>query len=433
MKSLKIILVSFLVFFITSCHNQKIRSTYNIIPTARPSANIVDSSLMAEDVSLSGYNDQFIQDITQRFKAASINSTVIKCRSGLKISINPALLEKEDGSAIDGMIEVAVIELINSDDLFKSNAATVSNGKLLASGGSYYIGMVCNSQKLRIRKGCSLKVNFPFLSPNEMELFYGQRDNLGNMNWKKSGKVLQPDNEITFSDKQNFANISKPSTQQIKLYDSLNSQVYFYDRKMTIKDFVDTLQKRGVDISIDTLYMNYNCEYCAGRYKQYRIITGVERKREKERLEELNRLMEAQREQQENNSLAGQVKRYYAATTIGSLGWINCDRFYNEEMTDINLGIPITMSNRTINYFIIFKSFNGLVNGKIRSNDQNKFSVTNLPLGQAITIVAFTRNNGQLFQCSKDYIIHKNSSFSLDFKPISNGEMSKMFAANIKI
>ena len=438
MKSLKTFLLSFIVISLACCNNQRTRSKNSPVPITKAPVNIVDTPYCINELSLLGYNDQFIHNITQHFKAASINTTLIPSRGGVKLTVNPTFLEKEDGSEIDGMIEVALIELTNSNDLFRSNAATMSDGNLLASGGSYYIGMNCNGQKIRIRKGCSLRVKFPVLSQNEMELFYGQRDSLGNMNWQRSEKILRPDNEITFSDKQTYPLNTFPAIPTIpkeELYDSLNAPVYFYDRKMTVKDLVDTLQKRGVDISIDTLYLQDVFKFqeiiknASSKNKIYRVITGAEKNKEKLRSEDLKSL----REEQEKKSLKGQLRRYYATTTIGYLGWINCDRFYNEENTDINLEAPITMAGSQIEYFVIFKSFNGLVNGKTILNNQNKYSISNLPIGQAVTIIAFTKLNGQVFQCKTDYVIRKNCFIALDFKPISNLELNNMFAGNIKI
>ena len=81
--------------------------------------------------------------------------------------------------------------MTTSNDLFKSNAATVSNGRLLASGGSYFIGMENNGQKIRLKKGHSLPVDFPVFAKEEMELFYGERDSAGSMNWVKAGNKLE--------------------------------------------------------------------------------------------------------------------------------------------------------------------------------------------------------------------------------------------------
>ena len=393
-----------------------------------------------DDPRLAGYSEQYIKEITQHFKAASINTTELVGKKGLKLTVNPTMLQKEDGSGIDGVIQVDLIELTTSEDLFRANATTVSDGKLLASGGSYYIGMACNGQKIRIRNGCSLKVNFPQLASGEMQLFYGQRDSSGNINWESSGKVLKSQQEsISFTDNYNPDYKSIPHSKETRLYDSLTSLVYYYSKQMTIKDFVDTLQKRGIDISIDTVYLhdmftsqNFGENYLSG--KRYRIMTAKERKEEADRLEKEKALNEQQKRDWENNSLAGQVKKYYAPSTIGSLGWINCDRFFqNNENTDVDLDLPITMSGNSVQYFVIFRSFNGLLRGNLNPITGNKFTMEGLPLGQPVTIVAFTKIKGQVFESSRQYMVQKNTPVPLDFKLINPSEITAMFKNNVKI
>lgn len=433
MKVLNITML-FLVFFV-SCNNRKDIQKYTVLP-ADPVPSSDKAFSILDEIPFEGYTTQFIHDITQHFRAASLNNTVIQCKSGMKITVNPSLLEKEDGSGVNDVIEVAVIELLNSDDLFKAHATTVSDGKLLASGGTYFIGMNCNNQKLRIRNGCSLKVSFPRLSASDMQLFYGERNITGDINWRSSGKNLNTDNGIRFSDYQTPYQLPSRN-KELKLYDSLNSEIYFYDQKMTITTFVNMLQKKGVDISIDTLFVGTRYSMLEhGQYqidnKKFRIVTGAERKKEREQLAEETRREEELQKEAEKRSLPGQIKKLYAVTTIGSLGWLNCDRFNDQEKTEINIE-PSWVSNSTISYFIIFRSINGLLDGRISMNASNKYAISDLPVGQPITIVAFTTSHGQLYQSRKDITVSKGSQVAMDFKPISKMEMQKMFGSNVKI
>src|SRR5262249_9245855 len=127
----------------------------------------------------------------------------VKSRGGLTITVDPGSLEREDGTPLQGDIDISVIELTNVNDLFKSNAATISNGKLLVSGGSYFIGMKNGNSKIKIKKGKSIETEFPFLKKDDMELFYGERDTKGNMNWKEAGTKLQPGFETISFDQYN--------------------------------------------------------------------------------------------------------------------------------------------------------------------------------------------------------------------------------------
>ena len=156
-------------------------------------------------LNLPEYTNGFTESITQQFVVVPKKITVITAKQGLKVTVDPAVLEKEDGSPVDGKIKVNIVELTNSNDLFKANAATMSDGKLLASGGSYFIGMECNGEKLIVKNGETIEVSFPMLKRDEMELFYGERNEKNDMNWKKAAVLLEPQKEsISFTDSNPF-------------------------------------------------------------------------------------------------------------------------------------------------------------------------------------------------------------------------------------
>ena len=442
-------------FVLFSCKNKKIKSTKLVDVVSFDTVQLQPD----ESISLSDYSNVFTTNITQVFTASQNKISAITAKKGLKIIVNPLVLEKEDGSAIDGKIKVSIIELTNSEELFKSNAATVSNGRLLASGGSYFIGMTCNGQKLRIKKNKNLQVQFPVLKENEMQLFYGQRDSAENMNWVDAGinlQQLQEEESIQFTDSnQNLVNDNIPAyaftdeSGNAKIYPSLNEKVYYYETMMTIKTLVDTINKHSTKIYIDTVYMwpkqiakllpgqrvDTNFLYKVyGPPKQFILKTCLALQQENER-KAIEKIKQKQAiEDWQPQTLAGQIQKYYNPSAITNLGWINCDRFYQySKPAEVELDLPITFNKGSIQYFVIFKSFNGLINGKLTVNKKTNVSLYNLPPDEPVTLVVFTKNNGQLFYSKEEFVTQKNKSLKLDFKNISATEMSKIFGKNVRI
>jgi hypothetical protein len=401
-------------------------------------------------------------------------------KKGLKLKVDPSVLEKENGDPVNGNISVNMVELTNSEELFKANAATVSNGQLLLSGGSYYIGMECNGQKLRLKDGKTLEVNFPMLKKDGMELFYGQKNEAGDMNWVRgTALVAGKQEDISFGNNYDYSYRSYPvfpERQSLKsrysLYDSVTSKVFFGDKMITLKEMVDILQKRGVDKVIDTVYYTYDDHsmgmYLHGGYRivysrdtaylgnfrgqYFRVISRKESKAEKDSMEkeyalhrcdiskanaelkEWNRKNDEEEKEREGNRLEKQVQRYYAPSTITSLGWLNCDRFYNNpQKSDVPLDIPITLNNSSIEYFIIFRSFSGLLNGKIPAGPSQNYSLPNMPVGEPVTLVAFTKTNGHIYQCKEEFTVEKGKGIRAGFKEISAEELKKMFGRNVQI
>jgi len=439
-----------------SCNNNKLNTKVDsAIP---PSSDTI--KLSANDViNLSEYSNDFIENSVQKFIAVANKVSVIIAKKGLKITVDPAALQKEDGSAIDGKIAVRIIELTTSSDLFKSNAATVSNGRLLASGGSYFVGMECNGQKVLLKKNKVMQMEFPVIKHNEMELFYGERDTAYNMNWISAGKNLLPKQEknddLQFTDSNQYTIPDKlpdflfAEGKEAKIYRTLNEPVYYYDTKMTIKRLVDTINKHQTKIYVDTVFMwpkqiakllpgqrvDTNFLYFTyGPPKQFILKRCKDQQQEMEKMAAAKVQQDSAIDKWQPKTLAGQIQKYYAPSLIRTLGWINCDRFYRyNEQTEVEVELPITFNKSGVQYFLVFKSFNGLINGKLNAIEGKATKLQNLPVDEPVTLIAFTKYNNQLFQSKQDFVIQKNQAVKLDFKNISTEEMKTIFGKNVKI
>jgi hypothetical protein len=455
MPTLKVCLLLLCAIIFFSCNNKKVKTSSGNNLTALAPAIVQQQQETAFDIT--DYGNGFIKNVTQVFTAARKKITVITARKGLRVTVDPDMLVKQDGSKVDGKVTVSIIELTTSEELFKSNAATVSNGRLLISGGSYFIGMECNGQQLKVKEGKKIKVEFPKLRGNEMELFYGNRDNAGNMNW------VTAEQPLAFSTSGNFyayqppypdSLIWKPYKSKYHLYESVNSKVIFDGRTMPLREMISILQKRGVDKNIDTVILSwrqlndrsmYTCLSSTYKWKRYRIISCKELEAEKDSLKEENKLRDeyiAANEKydeewnrvKEENSFTNQLQKYYEPSSVSKLGWINCDRFYNEPQNEeIPLDLPITFNKPEINYFIIYRSFNGLISGKVGTANNPFYKITNLPSNQPITLIAFTKSNGQIYHCKQDVVTGTKKPVQLKFEPIAAAEMNKIFGKNVRI
>ena len=449
--ALACVLTSFLLF---SCVSKKRKAITAKRKAAALQYDTMDS-LANELLDISQYNTGFIDAASQKFTASPKKNSIITASKGLKIIVDPSVLEKEDGSKVDGKISVSIIELTNSNDLFRSNAATVSNGRLLASGGSYFIGMECNGKKLRIKNGKTMQINFPILTDKEMELFYGERNDDNNMNWKRVGTNLIPeqDEQVLISDKSMLDNDFpvKPVflMNELKLYKTLNEEVYYYNKKMTIREIVDTINRYSKKVFIDTVYTwpkelanlpketRLDTNFLLSVYgppKQFYLKTYKAQQHEKERLAKQEAIKDSMLAKWQPQSLSGQIQKYYQPSSLTALGWINCDRFYKfREQTDVEADLPVTLNNSNIQFFLLFKSMNGLMNLNTEITDSKKRIFRSLPIGESVTLIGFTKNNGQIFHCREEFVILKNKPVLLKFTNISPEEMTKIFGKNVKI
>ncbi len=446
-----------LTLVLFSCNTKKEKAAISDGRSNHVQYRDIATVITGEPIDVGLYNTGFMDSKTQHFSVAHKKVTVITAKGKLKIKVDPSALEKENGSAVDGKIKVSIIELTNSNDLFKSNAATISDGRLLASGGSYFIGMECNGQKLRIKEGRSIEVNFPLLVKDKMELFYGERDNAGNMNWNRAGMNLEPEQQEAFGLVESNRDYNDFPVVPVmngffgigsKLYKTLNEEVYYYNKKMTLKELVDTINRYTKKVYIDTVYSwpkelanlpkgtrvdsNY-LRQVYGPMHQFFLKTFKRVQEEKEILARQKAKRDSLIGNWQPQSLAGQIQKYYSPSSVTALGWINCDRFLRSgEPTDVEAELPYSFANSRIQYFILFSSFNGLMN-VTPDPVQDKKIFRSLPAGQKVILVGFAKINGQIFHCRQEFTIQKGKPVQLDFKNVSADEMEKMFGKNVRI
>jgi hypothetical protein len=135
-----------------------------------------------------------VDDPSQTFTVPADKVREVTGDAGTVISINPEDLSTLSNEPVAKNIEIELKELTNQQQLLKANAQTVCAGKLLVSGGAYYINLKSDGQQLKLKPGKSLSVKFPKLSKDPMTLFAGYHDTLGEMQWSQRKQTFRPNN-----------------------------------------------------------------------------------------------------------------------------------------------------------------------------------------------------------------------------------------------
>ena len=272
-------------------------------------------------------------DVSQKIIIPSDKSTIVTGQKGTKIFINPNDLITQNGKPLEKNIEVELKELTNTYELLRINAQTVSNDSILISGGAYYIAITSNGEQLRLKIGMSLKVQFPKLSDNEMTLFYGQRDDLGRMNWQKSNKKFE---QTVYSARAKSGTALMPQPPRLGYSEGNFNQG----------------EEQDSTISPEVKVKNY---------KDRKISQKV-----------------------------------YDEIGLTKLGWINCDRFLETELkTDLYVSFSPNDSVKYANVYLIFKDINSVIQADFYSDKSPQFD--NLPIGYKTKIIAYTVKNEKIF------------------------------------
>ncbi len=305
----------------------------------------------------------------QTFTVPSKGPSLVTGKKGTRISINPSDLETESGKPLGPNIEVELKELTNQQDLLSANAQTVAGGRLLVSGGAYFIGMVSNGEKLKLKAGRTLNVQFPQLSNKDMALFYGQRNQQGQMDWQKTPDVLKSDNTP----------------------------------KTTDTPIVPT------DVEGNSSDYDAVLDYIKDTAKYKPTPEQVEKTKKLQKTYEAN-------------------QKVYNAIGLNQLGWINCDRFLEvENKTGLYASLDPKDSIQTANMYLVFKGINSVIQGWGQEDSLPQFA--NIPIGYKARLIAYALKGEKVFAYSADLTIAKGQRMVLDLKEINDKDFKKLMGS----
>ncbi|HQZ25589.1 MAG TPA: hypothetical protein PLD18_09850, partial [Flavobacterium sp.] len=148
----KILLLITIILVFTNCKNEN--KVKEIQTTKTENQAILN---LANEIEKLNSEVKKFEVKSQIFIISSKKQTKVKSKLGTTIYVNPEELENIDGTNIGENIEIELKELTNQKELLKSNAQTISNGKLLVSGGAYFINMKSNGKQLKLKNNKFLK------------------------------------------------------------------------------------------------------------------------------------------------------------------------------------------------------------------------------------------------------------------------------------
>ncbi|MCU0389959.1 MAG: hypothetical protein MUE81_02470 [Thermoflexibacter sp.] len=122
----------------------------------------------------------------QSFTIQSNRDTSIVGKKGTKIFIPSKVFVRKDGSIVENsLVNIELIELYDLSDYIKYDLPTISNGKMLESGGVVYLNAMIDNEQLAIAKGKNLQIDFNSENAKKerMQAFYLERDKDEKPNW----------------------------------------------------------------------------------------------------------------------------------------------------------------------------------------------------------------------------------------------------------
>ncbi len=295
--------------------------------------------------------------------------TDVKTDQGTLVKIPSNCFVHADGSAVTGEVRFEVKEFYNYKDCIQKRLCTISDGKLLESGGMLYLSAAQGTEQLQVAPGKNLDVTFASQreEPEDgMQIFTGEFKD-GKLNWTnpRSGRVIT----------------SNPYIYQL---DSVKNEV----------------PKNGKQLFS---FMQYEIEanYEPGKPPKYYLITELDSKLVYEDYitADLKSQLFALLKKRENGyaysykKIPNPAAKCSMVFPVNRLGWINCDRFY--DMPTTQLSVAYSGEQPAINLLII-DELNSVLSCHVQI-DRQKIIAQNIPIGQKCHLFSYTKIEDKIY------------------------------------
>jgi TonB family protein len=428
------------------------------------------------DISLSDVYKYF-EKKPQVFSIRTDRDTTIICKEGTTIQIKAnSFISEKTGNSISGTVQLKVKEYYKISDMILANLTTTSGGKILETGGMLHIAATANNENCIIETGRDIKIGFPYSGKKyDMTLFYGEHTN-NIIDWKLANKtddVIIDDVMISTTGRESTSQVffiveDMPEFPGGELamrrfliencgYPSamLNKEI---EGKVMVTFVVDSDGNttnirvvKGVDETLDkvAVYVVSNFpKWKPGRQRgkpvnvSYTIPVAFSAKKGELTIDEIDKANKLEeklksfkydnesakylsnsdkfkkfeeeiRNENYNETSVFEVNRYLFSTT--QLGWLNCDRFLNENKKLTDLFILNENSDNTI-VNVIFHRFKSLVPGNIESE---KIVFRNIPEGEKVTIVAIKADESKILFSVTETAVTEKEEVTLDFQQVT--------------
>jgi hypothetical protein len=439
MNQKTLLLIIILATFLFGCENE---------PNENPN-NELESELVTitplEELNQVDKLLSKIADKPEHFKISSDLTSTITGKKGTIIYVNPDHLETVDGSPLGDSIQIELLEMTNQSSLLLNNAQTVSNNEILISGGAYYLNMLSDGKQLKIKQGNGLKVEFPILTENEMGLYLGERDSLGQINWVQTKRIFElKDNSVDLVDE--VEKVTKPTKPLKKgIEDNRVMSIVFDDSVM----FPELQHYDNVNFRVnddceynpeDSEKFWYNVALSKSKvYGEYVIIfDGYEESGKKLRKkynvtpvftsedyqvaikdyeDKYNEYLKKQAEIEKAKADIEFQQKTYEAIELLNFGWINCDRFI--ESTSPRINIQLSLSNESLSaarIYAVFKNINSIISEKYSKGQKEKIAFKNIPEGMELTIIAISSKDETPYYFEKKVNTKSSEQIQIKFK-----------------
>ncbi len=371
----------------------------------------------------------------------------IECKGGTIVLVNPKSFEYEDGTPVPSRTTVTlnVTEYLQRSDMLLSPLTTTTlDGKTLETGGMIHAYAYTSGRKCRLKKDSVMRVGFKVTDDDRFQLFDGSTGNSNLVEWALSSDP-QPVTSMTHSTVD-----KRPRFVQTNLEDYIAEHISrtpamkkYKAEGFTLCAFV-TIDKVGkvvaqrlaenkdtyMDMGIDTAFLgmikrmpNWMPAFKKGKPVRARAMVTINFsgfRDESASIKVASNEAYAAAFNLTVDKLLTVVDDDILTFPIKRLGWINCDRFYNDLRPKAQLLVEANGQNADVK--LIFKKLNAIM--PISRMKNRQFKSADIPIGEPVFVVGIRKEGDQLYFGMQETTVD-NKTIALNFSPISDTELKE--------
>jgi hypothetical protein len=412
----------------------------------------------------------------QEFVIDNTRDTVINGKDGT------ALLIPANTFNTNGKVTIVLKEYYSYQDIITNKLCTTSDGKQLVTGGMIHISAMADGKEIDMQPSKNIRWFVPDTSSTNMkgmQLFTGienrnwqltysstlmnmQGDTLKHeerydgLNWVPQRRNFQNDFFVTmvkvldlrdlpykvrYTKKGTIAKFNvgyNPKVDKDSLKKILADK-YYYD-KVVIKEqrlkgadevgdsvWVEKSTAKRFKLPYKDSIVNNNYYYWSrtgfkfrtGQSTTYRTYDLNPKKRNRPLMDTLKNENPLQ-----DNFNATLNNRF--SVDISSMGWINCDRFYNDTRPKMPLYVDLKDNAEKYYTVLVFDKLKSMMTGSVAGN---KVMFSNLPEGETAKVISVGIKDGKPISAMETVQVAKNAITSLKFEETTPAEFKQQAAS----
>lgn len=341
----------------------------------------------------------------QRFNINLDDTVEVTAKEGTYVKISPGSIQNKQGKTATGWAQLIIREYYQPGDILLAGLQSISKDALLQSGGMVNLIIVQQVDTMQAKTKKKILLQMPLVeqSLTNMQVFEMLHNDSVNQ-WNGTGIPMnviggyweKPDSEMlkwfSYESDQYYTSLPVGRGSTGEYYTSRPFSIF----KRYVRPYTKKVNYRAVKQDQVTMQMNVQ-------------------------LKMRNRGVRKFKKRNVDTTFTIEYKKSFYSTTLNTLGWLNCDRFYNNYNNNIEFAVntPGFKGMHVLCYFKNLRAFMQ-VGGKA-----GQYLMRAVPPDAEVVLIAFGKKDDDFYFGKQEFITGNKKSASVILKKVPEADFDK--------